>query len=250
MPKLVHNSWAWWRTYLRPRGPDGIMRLVLDGHMRCMQSNGRGCWAGVRHMAELTKLNKSTISTWRREALVQGWLVLAPPGEARYPGEVWASVPDHVPIDPRYTSTPVLPDRTPCPTGPDLSPDNSLTLTLEEKYVAGQNSEQASDEPSALARNREPRLRVWLVTAEMAKRYRGDSDSLGRLTPAGLRFKGYQQVINEVVESTRGDRGGDDTLRLGETSRTGNARFDGNAGDELLAEQPPDSSASPGRTVS
>lgn len=74
MPKLVHNSWAWWRTYLSPRGPDGIMRLVLDGHMRCMQSNGRGCWGSVRYMAELTKLNKSTISTWRREALVQGWL--------------------------------------------------------------------------------------------------------------------------------------------------------------------------------
>ncbi|MCG3775868.1 MAG: hypothetical protein JW395_2714 [Nitrospira sp.] len=206
MPKLVHDSWAWWRTYLSPRGPDGIMRLVL------------------------------------------GWLVLAPPGEARHPGEVWASVPDDVPIDPRYTTMPVLPDRTPCPTAPDLSPDNFLTLTLEEKYVSGQNSEQASDELSALARNREPCLRTWLATAEMAKRYRGYSDSLGRLTPAGLRFKGYQQVINEVVASTRGDRSGDDTSRLGGTPGANNARFDGNAADEHLAEQPPDSSASPGRT--
>jgi hypothetical protein len=53
----------------------------------------------------------------------------------------------------------------------------------------------------------------WLVLAppgEMATRYRGDSDSLGRLTPPALRFKGYQQVINEVVASTRGDRSGDD----------------------------------------
>ena len=102
MPKLVLNSWAWWRAYLSANGPYREMRLTLDGHMRCMHANGRGCWAGARVIGLHSGQNKDTVLAYRELAFKEGWLMPAPRDEAKHPGEVWACVPDHVDINPKY----------------------------------------------------------------------------------------------------------------------------------------------------
>ena len=205
MPKLVHNSWAWWRTYLSAHGPEeGRVRLALDGYMRCMHLNGRGSWPGVRLVGELTGQNKDTVLRYRAEALELGWLVMAPRGQAQHQGEVWASVPDSVPIHPRYLTAPVRQDRSECPAASDITLQNSL-LTLEEISTAN-----GSGKAEELARRREPHLRRWLATNPLAQRYRGDCDSLARLTPVELRFNEFQKVIVAVEEALRRN-GGDGT---------------------------------------
>ena len=77
MPQRVPDVWAWWRTYLSPTGPKPVMRLVLDGHMRRMDHDGKGCWAGVRDLARITGLNKDTIAEHRALALAVNYPSLA-----------------------------------------------------------------------------------------------------------------------------------------------------------------------------
>lgn len=181
--------------------------------MRCMNRNGRGCWASVRHVAKLTRLNKTTVSKYRRQALAQGWLVKAPRAEARHRGELWASVPDSVPIDVRFVSGLVLPDGTRCPTAWDISPNTSLR-TLRTKGLSSRNPETADDAPGRI-KSLQAQLQFWLVSDATAKRYRGDGDSLALLTPEMLRFDGYRRVIDEVEESLRRSPSADETEQCG-----------------------------------
>lgn len=208
MPKLIGDSWAWWRTYLSADGPTKQIRQTLDGYMRCMNRNGRGCWASVRHVAELTKLNKTTVSKYRRQALAQGWLVKAPQAEARHCGELWASVPDSVPIDDRCVSSLVLPDGTRCPTAWDISPNTSLR-TLKARGLSNGNSEKV--DASGRIKSLQAQLQFWLANDATAKRYRGDGDSLALLTPEMLRFDGYRNVIDDVEESLRRNPSAEET---------------------------------------
>jgi len=201
MPKLVRNSWAWWRTYLSPQGPKGRIRLTLDGHMRCMHRDGRGCWASAQHIGKLTGQNKDTVLKYQKIALKEGWLTEAPAAEARHPGELWASVPDRVTIHMRYLSGAVRGDRTRSPMASDQTPDNSL-LTQDES--------SEGEKAKSFAKAREVQLRIWIATSALAKTYRGDIDSLGRLAPVTVRFEGYRDVIRQVVEGSSKDPGNDD----------------------------------------
>jgi DNA-binding transcriptional MocR family regulator len=214
MPKLIGDSWAWWRTYLSANGPTKQIRQTLDGYMRCMNRNGRGCWPSVRHVAELTKLNKTTVSKYRRQALAQGWLVKAPRAEARHRGELWASVPDNVPIDVRFVSGLVLPDGTRCPTAWDISPNTSFLRTLKTRGLSKGNREKA-DDASERVTSLQAQLKFWLASDATAKHYRGDRDSLERLTPEFLRFDGYRNVIDEVEETLRQNPSADETEQRG-----------------------------------
>ena len=202
MPKLVINSWAWWRAYLSAQGPYREMRLTLDGHMRCMHANGRGCWAGARVIGLHSGQNKDTVLEYRERAFLEGWLMPAPPDEAEHPGEVWACVPDHVAINPKYLLDPtVRPHRTARPTPSDLPPDISL-LTPEE--ISDHRSEPESDRErkEQLARTRRVQLRAWLATSATVKNYLHDIDAVATLTPVTLRFDGFREVIQEAIESS------------------------------------------------
>jgi len=167
--------------------------------MRFMQGNGRGCWAGARTIGVTTWQNKATVLKHRAEAIRDGWLVLAPEGKSKRPGELWASVPDGVKIEEKYLAAAVLPGRTGCPTASDLTPDNSITLK--------ESSE--NEKANSFARSRERRIRLWLSTNPLAKTYRGDIDSLALLAPVSLRFEGYREVIRGVVEESPKDSGND-----------------------------------------
>lgn len=200
MPKLVLNSWAWWRAYLSAQGPYREMRLTLDGHMRFLHANGRGCWAGARLIGEHSGQNKDTVLDYRERAFREGWLMVAPPDEAEHPGEIWACVPDHVRINPKYLlDATVRRHRTARPTPSDLSLDNSL-LTPEEISEAIDEPESERERREQLARSRKVQLQVWLATSATAKKYLHDIDAVATLTPVTLRFDGFRQVIQEVIE--------------------------------------------------
>lgn len=84
VPQLVGNSWAWFRAFLSEDGPkDRETRLTLVGHLRFMQGNGRGCWAGARTIGVTTWQNKATVLRHRAKAIEAGWLVPAPAGKSR-----------------------------------------------------------------------------------------------------------------------------------------------------------------------
>lgn len=216
MPQRVPDIWAWWRTYLSPTGPKPIMRLVLDGHMRRMNHDGKGCWAGVRDLAEITGLNKDTVATQRERALQAGWLVEAPAAEAQHTGELWAAVPDSIEIDPQPERSrqrqsrgavnsrgTVRRDRTNCPMPSDVSLQNSIPLQRDGE--TGQRNSSVDNTARELANSRELRLLAWLATDPQAKAYRHDIDSLERLAPVGMRFDGYQRIIRNFVQQPSGD---------------------------------------------
>jgi len=61
-------------------------QLAVVGHMRFMQGNGRGGWAGAQTIGETTDQNKATVLKHRAEAIREGWLVLALEGKSKRPG--------------------------------------------------------------------------------------------------------------------------------------------------------------------
>jgi len=160
-PRNCNGTWPRVADTLSKDGPkDRETRLALVGHMRFMQGNGSGCWAGARTIGETTYQNKATVLKHRAEAIRDGWLVLAPEGKSKHHGELWASVPDGVKIEEKYLAAAVLPDRTGCPTASDLTPDNSISLK------EGSENEKAR----SFARSRERRLRLWLATYALGKK--------------------------------------------------------------------------------
>ena len=202
MPKLVINSWAWWRAYLSTQGPYREMRLTLDGHMRFLHVNGRGCWAGARLIGEHSGQNKDTVLEYRERAFQEGWLMPAPPDEAEHPGEVWACVPDRVQINPKYLmDATVRRHRTVRPTPSDLTLNNSL-LTPEEISEEINEPDSDRERKEQLARSRKVQLQAWLAANATLKKYYHDIDAMATLTPVTLRFDGFRQVIQEVIEAS------------------------------------------------
>ena len=210
MPQLVRNSWAWFRTFLSEDGPtDRETRLTLVGHMRFMHGNGRGCWAGVRAIGVTTHQNKATVLKHRAKAISAGWLVLAPKGKSKYPGELWAGIPDGIKIDEKYLAKTVLSDSTARPTASDLTLNNSL-LTPEE--ISDENCEPETDpeDTSPLARSRERRLRAWLAANATVKKYFHDIEAVVILTPVELRFGKFRKVIADVIAVSRAESSSDE----------------------------------------
>jgi len=183
------------------------MRLTLDGHMRFLHADGRGCWAGARVIGEHSGQNKDTVLAYRELAFKEGWLMPAPPDEAEHTGEIWACVPDHVQINPKYLlDATVRRHRTARPTPSDLTLNNSL---LTPKEISDENIEPETDRErkEQLARSRKVQLQAWLAANATVKRYFHDLDAVATLTPVTLRFDGFRQVIQEVIEgSARGLR--------------------------------------------
>jgi hypothetical protein len=101
MPQRCPDIFGWRRTVMSPAGPCPITRLVLEGMSLFMDGSGAGCWAGVRCLAEITGLDKSTVAKHRSLAIADGWLIAADnrPRNSRY-RKFSAAVPDGVPFHP------------------------------------------------------------------------------------------------------------------------------------------------------
>ncbi len=224
MAQRCEDVSAWSRAFMSAAGPHPTTRLVLAGHRQFMKRDGSGCWAGVRRLAIVTGLDKSTVAKHRALAIAAGWLIVS----ARSPRSRFrtylAAVPDAVSVpqthrtrnsarvgglseqtgqssQPRlsgFSGSTVRPGRTHCPT----PPDKTLVLTDKRTLAQQGTGPVTSSAHSSTGSDRADRpasaaelLRRWLQTDGTAERFRGCHDLLINLTPRELRFQGYENVI-------------------------------------------------------
>jgi hypothetical protein len=80
-------------------GPPPLTRLVLQGMSLFMAPSGGGCcWLSVRRLAEITGLDKGTISKHRAQAVTIGWLIAGTNPRHRQSPTFWCAIPDGIPI--------------------------------------------------------------------------------------------------------------------------------------------------------
>lgn len=170
-------------------GPHATTRLVLAGHRQFMKRDGSGCWAGVRRLAIVTGLDKSTVAKHRALAIAAGWLIVSAPSPRSRFRTYLTAIPDAVPIpeirrtrnsaslgglseqtgqssQPRLSGfgvSTVQPERTHSPTPPDR------TLVLTNKRTLAERNVRPATAPSATDSERTNRpstaaalLRRWL----------------------------------------------------------------------------------------
>jgi hypothetical protein len=79
-----------------PAGPAPITRLVLSAHVLFMDRDGGNCRVGVRRLAEVTGLNKSTVAEHRSHAIEAGWLIASSASRRSIKREFVAAIPDAI----------------------------------------------------------------------------------------------------------------------------------------------------------
>jgi hypothetical protein len=121
----VQRTWTWLHPVISKDGPpEPLTRLVLLAMAMRMNDDGTCCFAGVRHLAQLTGLNKDTVARYRLKAVGHGFLIppASCPSVARQ--EWLPCLPPLVPPvsdDARRDSTPTVRSQGPgCPTDSDL----------------------------------------------------------------------------------------------------------------------------------
>jgi len=84
---------------MSPVGPPSTTRLVLEGMALFMSPGEGGCsWLSVRRLAEITDVDKGTVSKHRAQAVAAGWLIAEANPRHRQSPMFWSAVPDGVSI--------------------------------------------------------------------------------------------------------------------------------------------------------
>jgi hypothetical protein len=207
-------------------GPHPTTRLVLAGHRQFMKRDGSGCWAGVRRLAIVTGLDKSTVAKHRALAIAAGWLMVsAQSSRSRYRTYL-AAVPNATPtVEPLRAQQPVnftrlseqpgqspqqgLSDfststvragRTDSPAPPDRTLVLTNTGTLAQQGTVEAPASTSSPPETAYAdgpRSAAELLLRWLQTDGKAESFRSSYKLMINLTPQELRFDGYEEIIRE-----------------------------------------------------
>jgi len=73
MPQRVRDVFAWIRLFMNNGGPPATTRLVLFAHSLFMDRDGSHCRGGVRRLADITGLDKTTVAQHRAAAIKRGW---------------------------------------------------------------------------------------------------------------------------------------------------------------------------------
>jgi hypothetical protein len=79
MPQRVRDVFAWIRLFMSTQGPPATTRLVLFAHSLFMDRDGSHCRVGVRRLAGITGLDKTTVAQHRTAAIKLGWLIGSKP---------------------------------------------------------------------------------------------------------------------------------------------------------------------------
>jgi hypothetical protein len=197
-------------------GPAATTRLVLYAHSLFMNRDGSNCRVGVRRLAEVTGLDKSTVAEHRTTAISGGWLMGSKQPRGRPSTELRAALPDGVTADGILMSGetgqaianpgsqsglnpgPVWNEPSKCPARPDVPSLPNLPLKSARELVSQvgfqQNRCDGFEQHPA-----EGRLREWLARDPRISEYRHDPDALARMTPLQYRFPGYENVIRRIV---------------------------------------------------
>jgi hypothetical protein len=96
MSQRVRDVFAWLRLFMSTQGPPATTRLVLFAHSLFMDRVGSHCRVGVRRLADITGLDKTTVAQHRTAAIKLGWLIGSKPPRGQGSGEIFAATPDGV----------------------------------------------------------------------------------------------------------------------------------------------------------
>lgn len=224
-------------------GPPPHTRLVLEGMALFMApSSGGCCWLSVRRLAEITGLNKGTISKHRKKAVVAGWLIVGTNPRHRQSPTFWCAIPDGVELFcPRgtlrasgKTANPViacsgpqdafekLSGRTVQSKGkpyvlkaetvrsrctnrtppPDQSSVNINNLGEASSNVLTSPIPSSGDECASEHLARE-RLDAWVRSDAFAQICTTCPGLVLKLTPPNCRVRGYESLVREALERTK-----------------------------------------------
>ena len=219
MAKRVRDAFAWLRMFMSAQGPPATTRLVLVGHWLFMNRDGSRCVVGVRHLAAICGLDKTTVSQHRAQAIQLGWLIGSRPPRGRGSGELYPAAPDGLDIaapeglsgdsgQPHsklaevsgMVAPTVRVDHSKCLVNPDVPslPISTLRRKLEEMRQEGILARRSCeiDEKSL-----EDYLLKMLKTDPRVPHYLHDLRSLTNLVPHSHRLPGYEGIIQRLIQS-------------------------------------------------
>ena len=220
MPQRVRDVFAWIRLFMSNGGPPPTTRLVLFAHSLFMDRDGSHCRVGVRRLANITGLDKTTVAQHRAAAIKLGWLIGSKPSRGQGSGEILAAAPDGVKgtdsgtvssdagqaeAGPRevsdLTGTTVRSE----PANRQVEPDvPSLPLTpLGRRLEAIQKSAFTEmRNPGITQANLKDHLRNWMRRDPTVAKYlpMRDAVAIGKLTPERLRMCNYEDKIRILID--------------------------------------------------
>jgi hypothetical protein len=203
--------------------------LVLSAHVLFMDRDGGNCRVGVRRLAEVTGLNKSTVAEHRSYAIRAGWLIASNNAHRSAKREFFAAMPDAIAIEQLKKLS--------GETGQRVSGAAGQSQANSRQQLYGQDDSTVRFQPSncpappyiplipllplrashsnvdsnagARSGDRLPLqtlkmlLQQWIRDDQRAQKYRHDVGTLALLVPPNFRFPGYEEVIRRAVSELR-----------------------------------------------
>jgi hypothetical protein len=190
--------------------------IIEAARMLHMDRDGSNCWVGVRHLAAVTGLDKSTVAEHRAAAIAGGWLIGSKQPRGGPSTDLRAALPDGV--NPENTAVsgdagqaakkpeslsglspdPVRNEPPKCLARPDV-PFIPISPFKSARELIGQTGLQQRNSPGPNENAEERRLRERLARDPRISEYRHDPDALARMTPVEHRFRGYEDAIRRIV---------------------------------------------------
>jgi hypothetical protein len=190
-----------------------------------MDRDGGNCRVGVRRLAEVTGLNKSTVAEHRSHAIELGWLIASSNSNRSVKREIVAATPDAITTEhlkklsgqtgqPQAKSLPQLygqDDSTVrfqpsnCPAPPYIPPIPLLPLRAPHSNRDSTTEVRRSDRLPLQTLKR--LLQKWIRNDERARKYRHDAATLALLVPPDFRFPGYEEAIRNAITELRSPTG-------------------------------------------
>jgi hypothetical protein len=220
MPERVRDVFAWIRLFMSTQGPPATTRLVLFAHSLFMDRDGSHCRVGVRRLADITGLDKTTVAQHRAAAIKRGRLIGSKPPRGQGSGEIFAAAPDGVKgadnctvsseagqadAGPRapsgLTRATVRSKPANRPSGPDVP---SLPLTpLERRLESIRKSRPTEMRNRGITQaNLKEHLRNWMRRDPTVAKYlpMRDAVAIGKLAPEWLRMCNYEEMIRTLID--------------------------------------------------
>ncbi len=220
MPQRVRDVFAWIRLFMSTQGPPATTRLVLFAHSLFMDRDGSHCRVGVRRLAGITGLDKTTVAQHRAAAIKLGWLIGSKPSRGQGSGEIFAAAPECLKganngsvssnagqVDPGPSQVSGLTGATvrSQPANRPIRPDvPSLPLTpLERRLETIRKSGSTKmSNPGITQANLQEHLRNWMRRDPTVAKYlpMRDAVAIGKLTPERLRVSDYEEIIRILID--------------------------------------------------
>jgi hypothetical protein len=204
---------------------DATTTLTNAAHVLFMDRDGGNCRVGVRRLAEVTGLNKSTVAEHRSHAIELGWLIASSNSSRSVKREIVAAIPDTIATEHikklsgqtgqqvsgaagqsqansrqqlyGQDDSTVRFQPSNCPAPPDIPLIPLLPLRAPHSNVVAKVDHRGGDRLPL--QTLKMLLQKWIRNDERARKYRHDAATLALLVPPDFRFPGYEDVIRSVV---------------------------------------------------